>query len=349
MWPYWILYLMPSLSALLVPGRLRPQGHRLRMSWVVTGLVYVVFIGLREQVGGDWPNYLRRFYEIAGVPFSDVIKMGDPGYMALNWLMMDWGWGVYGVNLVCAAIFVSGLIVFCLKQYKPWLGFAVAVPYLVIVVAMGYTRQSVALGFVFWALAHLEQGNFKRYLLLIAAAVLFHKTAVLMIPLGIFLYRRGWLFRVIAVGLAGYGLWDAFVGMEQERLWNTYVEQQMMSEGARIRVFMNLVPSLILLVYWKQWKRYFPNPAFWLMLALGSVATVLLVGFAPTAVDRVALYFTPLQVAVFARLPLLARRQVSSHTVTAGILLGYGAVLFVWLNYASHAYAWLPYRNVLFE
>ncbi len=31
----------------------------------------------------------------------------------------------------------------------------------------------------------------------------------------------------------------------------------------------------------------------------------------------------------------------------AGILLGYAAVLFVWLNFATHAFCWVPYQNHL--
>jgi hypothetical protein len=34
--------------------------------------------------------------------------------------------------------------------------------------------------------------------------------------------------------------------------------------------------------------------------------------------------------------------------MSLGIVLGYGLVLFVWLNYAIHAGSWLPYRNILF-
>ena len=33
----------------------------------------------------------------------------------------------------------------------------------------------------------------------------------------------------------------------------------------------------------------------------------------------------------------------------AEIVLGYAAVLFVWLNYAVHAKYWVPYQNTLFQ
>jgi len=66
-------------------------------------------------------------------------------------------------------------------------------------------------------------------------------------------------------------------------------------------------------------------------------------------VDRLALYLTPLQVVVFSRLPFLARKELHPDVMVVLILFGYGAVLFVWLNFASHAQYWLPYRNILFE
>jgi hypothetical protein len=84
-------------------------------------------------------------------------------------------------------------------------------------------------------------------------------------------------------------------------------------------------------------------------MACAAVASVFLVGLAPTAVDRLGLYLTPLQVAVFSRLPYLARRHQPPAATARWILLGYGTALFVWLNYAVHARYWLPYRNMLFE
>ena len=170
-----------------------------------------------------------------------------------------------------------------------------------------------------------------------------------MIPLGIFLYRQGWLYRIAAVALVALWLWDTLVAEDMEHLWAAYVEQQMHSQGAVIRVAMNCVAALVLLTYWKQWKQVYPNALFWLWMAYGAIACVFFVGFATTAVDRLALYLTPLQVVVFSRLPFLARKENAPDMTVWLILLGYGAVLFVWLNSAAHARYWLPYRNILFE
>lgn len=337
------MFSIPAFAALSTENRERSWGP-----WIAMGLFFTIFIGFRFHVGGDWNNYLPFYDQEIGRAFTDPIS-GDPGYALLNRLMAQLDWKIYGVNLACGLFFIGGLIAFCRGLYRSWLGFAVAVPYLVVVVAMGYSRQGVALGLIFWGLAYLEKGKFIPYVLFIVVAALFHKTAVIMIPLGIFLYRQGWLYRIIAVALVVTGLWNALMEKEMDHLWNAYVEQQMYSQGAFIRVAMNSVAAVFLLKYWKQWKKIYPNALLWLWMAYGAIACIFVVGFATTAVDRLALYLTPLQVVVFSRLPFLASKEYHPDTMTVWILFGYGAVLFVWLNFATHALYWLPYRNILFE
>lgn len=346
MWPYWMLYLVPATAMLFFSNR---ASRSVILPWLVIGVLFTLFIGYRVEVGGDWWTYLYHLDREQGVALWEEFTGGDPGYVFLNRLVTQVGGDIYDVNLISGAIFMSGLIMFCRSQPRPWLALAVAVPYLVIVMGMGYTRQGIALGLILWALTYLEEGRFVPYLFFVAFATLFHKTAVIMVPLGIFLQDRGWFLRVIAVGLAGLALWNAFVAHDQETLWKNYVEAQMQSEGALVRVLMNVVPGFLLLLNWKQWKITYSNARLWLWMALGAMACLPLVGVASTAVDRIALYLTPLQLVVFSRLPDLWRRRFSPSATSLGVVLGYAAVLFVWLNYATHAQYWLPYRNALFE
>ena len=351
MWPYWMLYSIPALLVFFVLG----SGRRLQLSpsfWMVLGGFFVFFIGFRYQVGGDWGSYLRHYDSAVGKSWIEAIVLGkDPGYAFVNWLMAKWGLQIYGVNLVCGALFITGLIIFCRQQPDPLLAFVVAVPYLVVVVAMGYSRQGVALGLLFWAITYLDRGKFLHYLVLIAIGALFHKTLLIMVPFGVFLSGAGGVFRVGGILLAGYGLWDALFAQDQQRLVTQYVDLQMISEGAKVRVLMNVVPSLLLLIYWKRWKQFFPNHLFWLSMAVVSIIAFGVVDLASTAVDRITLYFAPIQLAVYSRLahlPLLPRRQMDPGMVSVTIVLAYAAVLYVWLNYAGHAYAWVPYQNILF-
>ncbi len=342
---YWLMYFIPASMALFIGNTRRSN----LMPWIIIGFIFILIIGLRDCVGCDWDAYVGHYERMSGLPFNKILTMDDPLHKFLNWQMLRWDFGVYGVNVIYGTIFMIGLIKFSRKQTYPWLTMVAAVPYLVIVVAMGYSRQGVAIGLFLLAVTYLQKGKFKTYIALILIAALIHKTAILMLPLGMFLYGKGMLLRILMMIPIAYGAWDLLLAEQQEKLWKNYVEAQMHSDGAKIRVLMNLIPSLLLLKYRKEWKRSYDDYSFWFWIALGSIISVALVGSATTAVDRIALYFIPIQLVVFARLPYLARKQISPSVMKVMIVMGYTMILFVWLNYAGHSFCWIPYQNLLLK
>lgn len=345
MTPYWLLFTLP-LIGLLMPFRMNAAARRATL--LAYALLLALVIGLRHQVGGDWGNYLAIYDELTSSDFFDV-TIDAPAYGFLNQLAGVLGLGIHGVNLTCGAIFVTGFMAFARRQPLPWLAWVVVTPYVLIVVVMGYSRQGVALGILFWGLSLLEQRRTWSFLFLVVLAALFHKAATLAAPLAFLLReRRGWL-QTLALVLA---LVAAVVGLfaaSFESLWRNYVEDPMVSEGAGVRVWMNALPAALMLLMARRWNRRWPDPGYWRYIALASIGCVFLVGAASTAVDRVALYLTPIQVYVWCRFPLLFRTPSDRTAVVLGICGVYGAVLWVWLNFAVHAFAWLPYRSILFE
>ena len=138
--PYWILLFIPLWACIRSPS----SPWLVWESWII-GTFLTLFIGLRHEVGGDWFNYLPYLTRAEGLSLSNVMVWGDPGYNALNWLFASQSWGIYGVNLVSAV--VSRLAWSFSAGISLALGWPFAFPfYLVIVVAMGYSRQGVAIG-----------------------------------------------------------------------------------------------------------------------------------------------------------------------------------------------------------
>jgi hypothetical protein len=84
-------------------------------------------------------------------------------------------------------------------------------------------------------------------------------------------------------------------------------------------------------------------------MAILSLATVPMLSISATGVDRVALYFIPLQMFVFSRLPFIASNMNTYKTIVYSTVAYYVLVQFVWLNFAANASYWLPYRNVVFQ
>ena len=89
-----------------------------------------------------------------------------------------------------------------------------------------------------------------------------------------------------------------------------------------------------------------PMLSVWTWMALGALAFIGLLVVSPssTAVDRLALYWIPLQLFVLSRLPNAIGPPHARNDVWVMMVVVYSAaVLFVWLNFAVHARYWLPY------
>ncbi len=342
MLPYWFLFAYFAGGALF--RRPRDRGADPLPFLAVGALAAALMIGLRHEVGADWEQYQFIFSYAGYADLERQWRLGDPGYQTLNWLVKRAGGDLWLVNLVSGGIFMGGLWRLCREQREPWLAMLVAVPYLIVVVAMGYTRQAIAIGILMAGLAAvLRGGSTLRFVLYVAAAALFHKSAVVVLPLVAFASERnGWLNLTIALAAAVL-LYSIFLEPAVDLLIRNYVVAEYSSQGAAVRVVMSLIPALLFLArpslfgFDERSRRIWRN----FSLAAAALAVALLLSPSSTAVDRVALYVLPLQVVVLASIPgTLLSRGLGILTVVAYAF----AVQFVWLNFATHADYWIPYR-----
>ncbi len=291
------------------------------LAWGAIWLITALLIGLRDEVGGDWGNYFRYLYGVAGRDLEDAIQIGDPGYQVFNWVSVQIDWGIYGVNLMCGVFFATGLVVFCRHQSLPWLALAVSVPYMLIVVAMGYSRQGVALGIAMLGLTALGRGSTLWFVLWVVLAATFHKSAVFLLPVAALASGQNKLWTIIWSGLTIYAAYTLLVEKEASALYTNYVTSDYQSDGTLIRLFMNAIPAVLYL----RWRDRFDFPDYarrlwtWFaILSLGFLGLFFVSSFS-TALDRIALYLLPLQLAVFARLPQAFSRRQSDGAADATI------------------------------
>ncbi|MBC7619389.1 MAG: EpsG family protein [Candidatus Saccharibacteria bacterium] len=347
MWPYWFLFFLAAWRA---STRLQPvQVPTIRWPdwWWVTFAVLVLMIGLRHQVGGDWISYADLITEAGYQSIAQAVGTGDPAYSSLNWLAARTDLGPYFVNTVCAVLFAWGLVVFCRAQPRPWLALVVAMPYLVTVVAMGYTRQGTAIGLAMVGLAALSDRKILRFVVFVVLAAAFHKSAVILMPLAILAGTKQKLWTALWVGLSTVLFYGLLLQDSVEALTVGYIGAQYQSQGAAIRVAMNAVPAVLFLCFRRRFVMSQEDRVFWTWMSLGALGFVgwLVVSPSSTAVDRVALYWIPLQLFVLSRLPNALGNRNGSNSALVRWVVGYsGAVLFVWLVFAKTAFAWLPYQ-----
>jgi hypothetical protein len=346
---YWFLFIVPAFWALYSPKPryLPSRGATLQWLWPMILIALTLAIGLRHEVGGDWGNYLPYLEVAQSLTLEEIVSYGDPGYVLLNWLGANWGGGIYLVNTICGLLFSLGLIAFCRQLPRPWLALAVAAPYLVLVVAMGYSRQGVALGIAMWGLALLQQRRVWKFILAIAVAGLFHKSAVALILIALASGTKNKFLTSLAVLGIGAGLYMLLLADAVDALREGYLEAEYQSAGAGVRVAMNALPGLVFLIFHKRFVLSPDQRRLWTYMAWVSLGFVALLWLSPssTAVDRVALYLIPLQLFVWSHFPdtigKLGRRNLFGVLLVLGY---YSAVLFVWLFFADHRYGWIPYK-----
>ncbi len=339
--PYWLVFIAAVWLAVTESGSHHPS--RVTGAWPLVFLILLLMIGLRHGVGGDWGMYQIYLNLPDMQSFEGAMSHGDQAYNLLNWIANDVGWDIHFVNFVCAILFSWGLIAFCRAQPRPYLALVVALPYLVIVVAMGYTRQGVAIGLAMLGLVALSERKLLRFVIFVVLAATFHKSAVILMPLAVLAGTRQKLWTVLWVALASLMFYFLMLNDSVEYYNNSYLQAEYAAQGAAIRVAMNAVPAILFLWYRRRFELNAADRTFWSWMSYGALLFIALMAISPssTAVDRIALYWIPLQLYVLSRLPDAAGRPA----MAVGWISAYsGAVLFVWLFYAVNAKFWIPYR-----
>ncbi len=356
MLPYWLMFILPAAVALVSEPRwsvgLGTDLPRLRGMWLLLLLALTMLIGFRVEVGGDWWNYMDRLEVTRGMRWAEILSAADPGDRVVNWISAEAGWGIFGVNIIGGGLFAYGLLTFCKAQPRPWLALAVSVPYLVIVVAMGYSRQAVALGLAMVGLVDLGRGRSGRFGMWLLLGATFHRTAVLLLPIAALSATRSRYWTAAWMAVLGFVAYSVFLEESVRGLYENYVVAEYQSQGTFLRLLMNGVPAVVMVGWSKTLGLRAEERRLWLVVSAIALALLaaLLVTPSSTALDRIGLYVLPLQLVVFSRLPGVWGGDKNLARVTVTLVLSYYALVqYVWLNFGKMAYLWIPYRFYLLD
>jgi hypothetical protein len=343
---YWAFFAILATGALL--NQEESAGRLRLMFMILVSVPTALMIGLRWEIGPDWPNYLDIFNYTKLVSFDQAIRHQDPAYTILNWLLHRFAAPFWVINLICGLVFVAGLTAFCKRQPNPWLAYLVAFPYLIVVVAMSGNRQSVALGFLFFSLNAFERGRLIRFVLLIMAAALFHGSILLLLPVCLMSYTQNGVQRAIlllAGALIGYYYFQDLFGVYAER----YSSVRIQSTGVVYRLAMNALSAVIFLIFERRFELEEHLRKLWRNISVCTLALVplLLVFPSSTAIDRFLLYLFPLQFAVLGRVPkVLSGHERAATQLTLLVIAYAGLVQIVFLVFGTYASFYVPYHSI---
>ena len=330
-----------------------------------------LFVGTAEEMSCDAVIYQRYFNQASNGSLLQLLAGRDPGFFLLNWIggqLPDATIGRMFVQMTMAGIFAAGLAMFCRPMPNRGLALILALPFLVLVVGIGYVRQATAFGLmlIFFSLPqrNMWQKGVKTGLLTLATS--FH------LPFGLiacFLFLSLGFPRRALIVASVLALALAIVIVDLEHLIHTinyYMsnalgpQSAVQSLGAYYRVPLAALAGVAIILGWIQVLGRPHLELFRGLAVLGPIAQnykgmipmalfaiCLVVVMIPlsTVADRYAIYANVLILAVAGHARQLANPW--STLIQWGAIPASAGLLVLWLVAASHRNCWLPYDSYL--
>ena len=353
---YWTIFVILSSLSLLETNI--KKNNQLYIILFIT-LIYIS--GFRYEVGGDWPIYLNYYNFFNNMSLKDVYQNfhflnHDIGYLFLNYISNKLSLTMVGVNLFAALIFCYGLFKYCLLFERKYLALLTSFPYLYLVVSMGYTRQSIAIGLSLLAIEKLSKDRENWFLSILFISFLFHKSSVILLLAYFISLLVSQRFIVISKTKIFFSFCLLFIityfikDLIFEKFFHYFLIDYD-SKGILPRISLLLLgvfPTLIFLIINNNFNNKLINfyfLSFFFIIFLINLY-ILFPHNGDAAIDRFLLYFLFFNIFGFSIVPELFKSFINSFFSTILIVLINFLIMFVWLNYAIHSFAWLPYRNI---
>ncbi len=344
---YWIFYSLISIFSLKL---ITFETNLSKLLNFIFLIILIIFIGLRYDVGGDWDIYKNDFYEnISSFNLLKFDYVRDFGYEFLSYLIFYLNFEIYVLNLILAVLFVYSLNKFSINfSDNYWIIFVIAFPYLITVGAMGFVRQAAAVSFILLSLCYYQKKDLTKFLILFLAALLFHKSSAILLPfLLISNLKLSIKFNLIIIILVFLAY--IIITPEIARI-ASYVSEssKYSSSGVIPRIILNLIPGLMFLLFFKKLRFKNNIDTVIILITLFQILVLFFINNnTSTFIDRLIINFYFIQLLVFSRLYLI----LPSHKIVINILIiiFYAVIYFIWMQYSSHSYAWIPYKNIIFE
>lgn len=342
---YWIFFTFLSIFS-ISPLKLEKNFNKItKLSFSV---ILIIFIGFRHEVGGDWDIYKFDFNNKSKL-FSlyPLTFYRDFGYDFIQYITKSLNLEIYSLNLIQAIIFVYGLTRFCKIFAKDnyWLALLISFPYLITVVAMGFTRQSTAIGLILIALTYFKDNKLLYFFVFSFLAILFHKSSIIFIPIillsGLNLNLKYFflLFSIILISII-------VIVPELHRIETGYINKDSIyvSKGVIYRISLNILSGLIFIIFYKKLKFDKIINLLLLYSFLFNIIMIFFISDYSTFVDRIIIYFVFMQIIIFSRLFYIIPKYKILFNFY--VILIYSINYFIWFNFSIHSYAWLPYKNL---
>ena len=344
MLPYYLMIGLPSILAVLTRRRMQAT--------ILLGLMFLLFvavIGFRFEVGPDWFNYSTHFQRYENMDLATILADGEVGWALVVGTANLFGWGMTAIVLISAVVYCAGLFALARSCQEPMLALVAAMPYLSIAVAMSGMRQAMAIGVIFFLMAHWYRWNIVVKLFAILVAASFHFSALALLPIIVLETRMTPVQRIVVASLTGVAIFY-LVGIAAGRVdeySSTYLDGEAANApGAVFHVLLTAAPAFVYFLMRRRWIRVYGKiPVIDWFAAIGAGA-MLVVFLYPTATDRMTLYFAGVALVIQANLPRLWSGRTEQFAIRTAIVALNVVAMSVFLFVGNKASSFVPYQSI---
>ncbi len=182
---YIYLIIILVIGVLFFDNRLKSG----KLYFIFSVLLLGIIAGLRsENVGHDTDNYINIYNAVVGLDFSFLFKTAPYDVLEPGYLLISWCAGKIGCSAYDFILLISIFDFICIG-YWIWKNSQSPLFSLMIFFCMFYSffvtglRQSIAFSIVVLAYEDIELRRWKRFGIIVFFAFLFHRTALIFIPM----------------------------------------------------------------------------------------------------------------------------------------------------------------------
>jgi len=294
----------PLGPALVRPNRLLAFG---------VAAVLIVVAGLRNNIGDTF--FYMHAYEVNDFSWHAILQQKDIGFSIFEKMLKSYTDDPQALVFLIALI-TDLFLVLALYRYSRL--FEVAV-YLFItsgafIVSMNGMRQYLAAAILFWATRYLLRNDWKRYMLIVLLAAVFHQSALIMIPIYFLVRRKAWTrssFLLLAVAILIVLGFNQFQGLLFAALQDTSygVYQDFQEGGANIlRVIFYVIPLVVAYIGRDRLRELNPQIDVFVNMSLIGAA-LMIIATQNWIFARMAIYFSLYQIVLVSWTILVFRRK----------------------------------------
>lgn len=211
MWQYYVFFILLFLFFIVTQESYKPLSRAKTVFAAITFFMLWLLIGLRDKtVGIDTIGYVGSFNNATTLLFETQKKASEPLYQIFEYVVRYFTSNYHIFLLVSSVSMCYALFKvfdrFLKTPYEVMAGFCIYVLMGIMSFNMAGIRQTIAMSLGFLAFIAIDEGKWKKTIIFIIAAYLFHNTAIvllLILPAYYFNLRKYALYASIIIALLG--------------------------------------------------------------------------------------------------------------------------------------------------